>query len=114
MVSIIFLLKTKPGLNLELMQVMGSMIVNIQALEGCRNIDFKQDNLNKEQFYFRIDWQNNIAFKSLLNSNEFDIFEGFIKTLCHSPTVEFTGKDNGVIKIIKKNYKRELLKEFNN
>jgi quinol monooxygenase YgiN len=114
MVSIIFLLKTKPGLNLELLQVMGSMIVNMQKAEGCLNIDFKQDKLDKDQFYFQMDWQNNIAFKSLLNSKEFDIFEGFIMTLCHSPTVEFTGKDNGFKKIMKKNYKKELLKEFNN
>ena len=113
MISISYVLKTKPGMNLELLQVMGSIIVNFQNVEGCINIDFKQDNLDKDQFYFRMDWQNNNFFESLLNSNEFDIFEGSINVLCHNPTVEFIGKDNRVITIVKKNYKRELLKEFN-
>ncbi len=108
MISIKYILKTKLGMNLELLQVMGSIIINIQNIEGCLNIDFKQDNLNKDQFYFRMDWQNNIFFKSLLNSNEFDIFEGSLKTLCYNPTIEIIGKNNRVLKIIKKNYKREL------
>jgi quinol monooxygenase YgiN len=114
MVSIIYLLKTKPGLNLELLQVMGSMIVNMQKVEGCLNIDFNQDKLNKDQFYFRMDWKNNVFFNSLLNSNEFDIFEGSLNTLCHEPTVEIIGKNNKVLREIKMNYKNELQKEFNN
>jgi quinol monooxygenase YgiN len=114
MVSIIYLLKTKPGLNLELLQVMGSMIVNMQKVEGCLNIDFNQDKLKKDQFYFRMDWQNNVLFNSLLNSNEFDIFEGSLNTLCYKPTVKIIDKNNKVLRIIKMNYKNELQKEFNN
>lgn len=114
MISINFRLDTKPGMNLELLQVMGSIIVNMHGVEGCVNIDFKQDNLNKNQFYFRIDWQNIIFLKSLLNSNEFSIFEGSIDVLCYNPTIEIIGNDNRVLRIIKKNYKKELQKEFNN
>lgn len=114
MISIKYILKAKPGKNLELLQVMGSNIVNMQRVEGCLNIDFKQDNLDKDQFVFGMDWQNNNFFKSLLNSNEFNVFEGSINVLCHNPMVEFIGKDNRVIRIIKENYKTELLKEFNN
>ena len=114
MISIKYILKAKPGKNLELLQVMGSNIVNMQRVEGCLNIDFEQDNLDKDQFVFRMDWQNNNLFKSLLNSNEFNIFAGSIHVLCENPTIEFIGKDNRVIRIIEKNYKKELLKEFNN
>ncbi len=68
-------LKTKPRMNLELMQTMGSMIVKIQNIEECLNIGFKQDERNENQFYFRMDWQNKKFLKSLVNNNEFSIFE---------------------------------------
>ena len=114
MISINFILKTKPGMNLELLQAMGSIIVNLHVVEGCVNIDFKQDKLDKNQFYFRMDWQNNIFFKSLLISSEFSILEGSIDVLCYNPTVEIISNDGSVLRIIKKNYKKELQKEFNN
>lgn len=114
MISINFILKTKPRMNLELLQVMGSIIVNLHRVGGCVNIDFKQDKLDKDQFYFRMNWQNNIFFKSLLISNEFSIFEGSIDVLCYNPIVEIISNDDSVLRIIKKNYKKELQKEFNN
>jgi quinol monooxygenase YgiN len=114
MVRINFILKTKPRMNLELLQVMGSIIVNLHRVDGCVNIDFKQDKLDKNQFYFRLDWQNNIFFKSLLNSNEFSVFEGSVAVLCYNPTVEIISNNNSVLRIIEKNYKKELQKEFNN
>jgi quinol monooxygenase YgiN len=114
MISINFVIRAKPRMNLELLQVMGSIMVNLHKIEGCLNIDFKQDKLNKDQFYFRMDWQNNVFFNSLLNSKEFGIFEGSLNTLCYNPKVEIIGKNNSVLRIIKENYKRELQKEFNN
>ena len=114
MISIIYKLKTKPGMNLELLQVVGSIIVNMQKLEGCLNIDFKQNKLDKREFYFRMDWQNKIFFNTLLNSNEFSLFEGSIDVLCYYPAVEIISNDDRVLRIIKKNYKKELQKEFIN
>ena len=52
MISINFVLKAKPRMNLELLQVMGSIMVNLHKIDGCLNIDFKQDKLNKDQFYY--------------------------------------------------------------
>jgi quinol monooxygenase YgiN len=114
MISIKYVLATKPRMSLELMQAMGSMIVKLQNVEGCSNIDFMQDELDENQFYFRMDWQNKVLFKSLLNSNEFSVFEGSIDVLCFNPTVEIISTDNRVLKILKKNFKKELQKEFNN
>ncbi len=83
-------------MNLELMQTMGSMIVKIQNIEECLNIGFKQDERNENQFYFRMDWQNKNFLKSLVNNNEFSIFEGSIDVLCFKPTVEIICTDNRV------------------
>ena len=41
--------------------------------------------------------------------NEFRVFEGTINVLCHNSTVEFIDNDNRVIRIIKKNYKKNLI-----
>ena len=108
MTSINFILKTKPGMNLELLQVMGSVIMNFHNVEGCLNVAFKQDKLDKDQFYFRFDLQNIFFLKSLLNSNEFSLFEGTINVLCHNPIVEIIDNEERVLRITKENYKKEI------
>ena len=114
MISISFDLTTKPRMNLELLQVMGSIIVNFNKADGCENVVFKQDKMDKNHFCFRMDWENNVLLKSFLSSNEFDIFQGSMDVLCYDPTVKIISNDNSVLRTIKKNYKKELQKEFIN
>ena len=86
-------------MNLEFLQTMGSIIVDLHKAKGCKQIDFQQDTQNKDQFYFRLDWQNSKLFKELLKTEEFHILEGAMKVLCQSPTVEITGVETKKIKI---------------
>ena len=111
MISINFILNTKPGKNLEFLQTMGSIIVDLYKVKGCMNIDFKQDDLYKDQFCFRLDWQNKKLFKSLLKSKEYDIFEGAIKVLCHAPTVEDISAENRTKRINEYDFNRINLYE---
>jgi len=40
MVYIIFEIKTKPGMNLEFLQSIGSIIVDLRKVKDCIGIDF--------------------------------------------------------------------------
>lgn len=86
-------------MNFEFLQSVGSIIVVMHKVKGCMHIDFQQDSKDKDQFYFRLDWQSNQLFKSMLNSEEYGILEGALKVLCQEPLVEITGVDTKRIKI---------------
>jgi len=88
MISINLDFKTKSGKNLEFMQMIGSIIVDLQRLEGCIGLDLQQDNRYKDQFNLGIDLQNGEYIQSLLGSKEFDFFQGAVKVLCTPPMVE--------------------------
>ena len=108
MISIIFSFKTKPGMNLEFLQTIGSIIVDLRHVEGCENIDFQQDHTDKEQFTFRMDWVSSQQIKTLITSKEYDVFEGAMKVLCHAPTVEINAAEQRKVQIQKSEQK-----EFN-
>ena len=86
-------------MNLEFLQTMGSIIVDLHKVKGCIHIDFQQDSQNKDQFYFRLDWQSNKLLKAMLNSEEYGILEGAMKVLCLEPLVEITGVETKKIKL---------------
>jgi len=111
MISIQFSFKTKPGMNLEFLQTMGSIIIELHKIKGCVNIDFKQHDQDKDQFNFRLDWQNAKLIKELVRSKEYNIFEGAMKVLCHAPIVEINDVVNKTIKIEDNNQKRDNLYE---
>jgi len=106
MISIYFSFETKPGKNLEFLQTMGSIIVDLHNVEGCVNIDFQQHNQDKDQFYLRIDWQNGKLITGLLQSKEYNIFEGAMKVLCQNPIVEINDVEHKTIKIEDNNQNR--------
>ncbi len=106
MISIHFSLKTKPGKNLELLQTMGSIIVDLHKVKGCINIDFQQDSKNKDQFYVKLDLQSKQLLKAMLNTEEYGIFEGAMKVLCQNPIVEINDVEHTAIKIEDNNQKR--------
>jgi quinol monooxygenase YgiN len=99
MISLLYSFKTKPGMNLEFLQTAGSIIVDMHKVKGCVHIDFQQDSKDKDQFYFRLDWQSNQLLKAMLASKEYGILEGAMKVLCHEPLVEITGVETKKIKI---------------
>ena len=43
MASLNFHIEIKPGMNLEFMQTIGSIIIELWNIEGCIGVDFKQD-----------------------------------------------------------------------
>ena len=91
MTSIHFSFKTKPGMKLEFLQTMGTIIVDLHKVEGCINIDFQQDAQVNDQFYIRLDWQSNQLLEAMLNTKEYSILEGAMKVLCEKPLVEISG-----------------------
>ena len=91
MTSIHFSFKTKPGMKLEFLQTMGTIIVDLHKVEGCINIDFQQDAQVNDQFYIRLDWQSNQLLKAMLHATEYGILEGALKVLCQEPFVEIIG-----------------------
>jgi quinol monooxygenase YgiN len=94
MTSIHFNLKTKPGMKLEFLQTMGSIIVDLHKVNGCMNIDFQQDGQSDDQFFIRLDWQSNQLLKAMFDSEEYGILEGAMKVLCEMPLVEISGVEN--------------------
>ena len=105
MINIHFSFKTKPGMKLEFLQTIGSIIIDLHKGEGCINIDLQQDDQDKDQFNLRLDWQNIKLIKALLKRNEYDIFEGALKVLCKDPSVEVSGVEKKTIKIEEFNMK---------
>jgi hypothetical protein len=88
MVSINFHLEIKPGMNLEFMQSIGSIIIEIRKLEGCIGIDFKQDPHDKDRFSLQLNGKNRKFIERLIESAEYNFLEGAITVLCKIPTIE--------------------------
>ena len=99
MINIQFSFKTKPGMKLEFLQTIGSIMIDLHKVEGCINIDLQQDDQEKDQFYFRLDWQTRKYIKTLLRSKEYDILEGALKVLCQDPLVEICDVEKRTIKV---------------
>ena len=115
MITIQFSFKTKPGMKLEFLQTIGSIMIDLHKVNGCINIDLQQDDQKKDQFYFRLDWQNSKLFKELFKTEEYNILEGAMKVLCQLPLVEISGVETKKIKIekcdLKSNNIRERIKQ---
>ena len=90
MVKIIFNLVTKPGMNLEFLQSIGSIIIELRNVKGCIGTDFKQDHNDKDRFSLLLNGDNRKFIEKLLTSKEYNFLEGAIKVLCENPTVEVT------------------------
>ena len=90
MASINFSFNIKPGMNLEFMQSIGSIIIEIRNLEGCGGIDFTQDPHDTDRFSLLLNGNNRKFIEKLLDSAEYNYLEGAITVLCKSPTIEVT------------------------
>jgi hypothetical protein len=90
MVNINFHLNIKPGMNLEFMQSIGSVIIELRKLEGCIGIDFKQDPHDEDRFSLALSGDNRNYIEKLLGSEEYNFLEGAISVLCKTPTIEVT------------------------
>ena len=90
MVKIIFNLVTKPGMNLELLQSIGSIIIELRNLKGCIGTDFKQEPNDKDRFSLLLNGNNRKFIEKLLASKEYNFLEGAITVLCETPTIEIT------------------------
>jgi len=93
MLSVIFNLKTNTGKNLEFLQTIGSIIIDIRKIEGCKSIDFKQNDNFKGQFYLQLNIESKNLMMVLLDTNEFGIFQGAIQVLCEPPIIEIRAGD---------------------
>ena len=90
MASINFSFNIKPGMNLEFMQSIGSIIIEIRNLEGCGGIDFTQDPQDTDRFSLLLNGNNRKFIDKFLDSEEYNYLEGAIAVLCKPPTVEVT------------------------
>jgi len=70
------------------MQSIGSIIVDLRKVKHCLGIDFHQNSQEKDRFSLRLDCQNKISLKDLLDSKEYNVFEGAIRVLCGVPDIE--------------------------
>ena len=110
MVSINFSFKTNTGKNLEFLQTIGSIIIDLRKVNGCKNIDIQQDDQIKEQFSLQLNWQNKKRLMALIDSKEFGVFLGAIQVLCEPSMIEIhVGHET--IKIEDNNQKRDNLYE---
>ena len=91
MIHLHFSFKTKPGMKLEFLNTMGSIIIDLHKVEGCINIDFQLDSQVNDHFYIRLDWQSNQLLKDMLHTTAYGILEGALKVLCQKPLVEISG-----------------------
>ena len=94
------------------MQAIGSIIVDLRKVKGCINIDFRQDDLDKDQFYLRFNWQNGESVKTLFTSKEFDFFQGALQVLCKPPAVEIEGGEKSAKINTEKTQKVSLSKQI--
>lgn len=88
MIGVIFNFKTKSHTNLEFKQSIGSIIIDLRKVKGCKGIDLQQDDQDKDQFKLQLDWQNRNLLTELLERTEFEFLEGAISVLCEVPTIE--------------------------
>ena len=118
MVSINFQFKIKPGMNLEFMQSIGSIIIEIRKLEGCTGIDFKQDPHDEDRFSLLLNGQNRKFIDKLLESEEYKFLEGAITVLCKIPTIEVTVENRTMRSDPEKNgntsLKKRIMSELKN
>jgi len=90
MVSLNYHLEVKPDKNLEFMQTIGSIVIELENIEGCNGIDFKQDSRDKDLFSLLLNGNNQEFIDKLLSTEEYIFLEGAITVLCKIPTVEVT------------------------
>ena len=83
-------------MNLELMQSIGSIIVDLRKVKGCLGIDFQQDSQDKDRFSLRLDWQNPLSLRDLLDSKEYNVFEGAIRVLSVRPNIGIIDGDKTI------------------
>jgi len=88
MVRLTFNLKTYAGKNLEFLQIIGSIIIDLRKIKGCKSIDIKQSDTIKKEFYLQLNWQNKNLMLALLDKDEFEFFQGAIQVLCEPPIIE--------------------------
>jgi len=110
MVSINYNFKTNAGKNLEFLQTIGSIIIELRKVKGCKGIDIQQDDQIKEQFSLQLKWQNAKCLMCLFERTEFDIFQGAMKVLCQTPIVEIND-GHKTIKIEDNNQNKDNLYE---
>ena len=112
MVSVTFNLKTNTGKNLEFLQTIGSIIIGLRKVEGCKNIDLQQDDKIKEQFSLQLNWQNKKRLMALIDSSEFEIFQGGIQVLCEPPLINIYDGHNTISKDAKKNRNNNFIEQI--
>ena len=118
MISINLSFNTKSGKNLEFMQSIGSIIVDLRKVKGCLGIDFQQDSQEKNRFSVRLDLENQIFIEALLDTREFDVFDGAIRILCEELNIEITDGNKTIKAAPQKNgninIKKQILENLKN
>ena len=112
MISINFSFKTKPGMNLEFLQTIGSIIIDLRKVDGCKNIDLQQDDNVKEQFSLKLNLENKEQLIALLDYSKFEIFQGAIQVLCEPPQINIYDRHNTIIIDARKNRNNNFIEQI--
>ena len=94
------------------MQSIGSIIIDLRKVKGCMGIDLQQDDLDKDQFTLRLDWQNRKLIIELLERTEYEFLEGAIRVLCEAPKIEIINGHKTIITDLHMNRKISIKKQI--
>ena len=75
-------------------------------------IDLQQDDLDKDQFTLRLDWQNRELITELLERTEYEFLEGAIRVLCEAPKIEIINGHKTIITDLHMNRKISIKKQI--
>lgn len=72
----------------EFLQTLASIGNEVRKLPGCLSYQIHQDVETESMLSLELEWDHNDALRSYLNSRNFSITMGAIKTFCVSPIIK--------------------------
>ena len=80
--------KTLPRKDLELSQIIESLVIEFRKNPGCLNYNFKRE--KKSEFLLESEWETLEKLEEHFRSKLFSVLLGAFHTLCEQPEVKIT------------------------
>ena len=80
--------KTIPRKDLELSQIIESLVIEFRKNPGCLNYNFKRE--KESEFRLESEWENMVQLEEHFRSKLFSVLLGAFHTLCDIPKVKIT------------------------
>lgn len=92
--------KTIPRKDLELSQIIESLVIEFRKSPGCLSYSFKRD--KSSEFHLDSEWENMVQLEEHFRSKLFSVMLGAFHTLCEKPEVKITdGRSSYGMEVIK-------------